>query len=216
MQHWIGNIAELISFIIAIIYYPYLKRGAMKWVLPFLGFIFFMETIGGLMSNYFGYSHNQIVYFIVGAVEVIFYGNFFYKYCSSIQFKRLIKFISISLTFGYIIGFIFRGKSDDLLFFLFLISDLFYIINSLQFLYTNANDENLKSLHNAPGFWVAFGLSFFSAGNFVLYLMHNILTQANLYILDMPIRLFIIRLLCIVLYACISIAIIKTRKAVTI
>jgi hypothetical protein len=45
IKNHLHNIAEFISLVIAIFYYPYLKKSFMKWFLPFLGFIFLGELI---------------------------------------------------------------------------------------------------------------------------------------------------------------------------
>lgn len=211
MQFLIHNITELIALVIAIVYYPYLKGSFMKWVLPFLVFIFLAELF--ITEKYFTLiKPNVIVQYTIGIIESIFYGYLFYNYSGRKILKKIILYFVILSVCMFLIGLSFYTK--DYSFFLpaLIVIGFFLALFALTFIYTKFIDDDNTILINEPGFWIAFGVSLFFAGTSIVFSLYDLILKNNLDIFGVKLYNFIPRILSVVLYSSISIAIILCKK----
>ncbi len=211
MQFLIHNITELIALVIAIVYYHYLKGSFMKWVLPFLVFIFLAELF--ITEKYFTLiKPNVIVQYTIGIIESIFYGYLFYNYSGRKILKKIILYFVILSVCMFLIGLSFYTK--DYSFFLpaLIVIGFFLALFALTFIYTKFIDDDNTILINEPGFWIAFGVSLFFAGTSIVFSLYDLILKNNLDIFGVKLYNFIPRILSVVLYSSISIAIILCKK----
>ena len=211
MQFLIHNITELIALIIAILYYSHLKGSYMKWVLPFLLFVF----LGELISEFQHFVSNKssiIIQYFIGIVESLFYGYIFYNLSSrSILKKGIVYFIAASIIF-YMIGLFFYSNGYSYFFSILICNGFFLALFGLTFIYTKFIDDNNTILINEPGFWIAFGVSLFFAGTSIVFSLHDFIVKNNLNLFGIKLYNFVPRILCVILYSSISIAIILCKK----
>ena len=211
MQFLIHNITELVALIIAIAYYPHLKKTFMKWVLPFLLFVF----LGEFISEYQHWFLNQssiIVHYFIGIIESFFYGCIFYNFSSRSILKKCIIYFITGSTILYIIGLLLYTNSSSYIFSVLIINGFFLALLGLTNIYTKFIDDDNTILINEPGFWIAFGVSLFFAGSSIVFSLHDFIVKNNLNIFGIKLYNFIPRILCVVLYSSISIAIILCKK----
>lgn len=213
MQHWIHNIAELTSLIIAIIYYPYLKGTVMKWFLPFLVFICSVELIVTIkVVGLYDVFNSLRLYDIVSIVEIIFYATLFYEFQENNLYRKIIKLMSIISVAAFTLPLLLNIKSYNYTYFGLIILDISLLIFALGYLFLKSLEDTTVPVTIYPGFWIAVGVGLFSAGSCIVFAMHDSLAKRHVYYLDIPLHLVIIRFLCILLYSSISIAIILCKK----
>ena len=211
MKLYLNNFAELISVLVAIVYYPYLKRTYMKWVLPFLLIVFF----GELYTKYKGYILGEDTVgpnYLIAIAESVFYGYVFY-YLSR---KRIVKtgiFILVSISIaGYILSFLYSPKDHDLLYLNLVVSGLILSVVSLVYLYFRFLDDDHVYIIKEPEFWISFGVSIFFSGVCIVFSLHDIIIKYDLKMIGLKLHHIVPRVLSVVLYLSISIAIILCKK----
>jgi hypothetical protein len=212
IKNHIHNIAEFISLVIAVIYYPYLKKSFMKWFLPFLGFIFFGELITAYIPVNNPTKSTIGIYYVITVAELCFYGYVFYHLCSKRILKRAIPFIIFTCIVENIISFIIYGIEPNHFCVSLTISGLFLTIvavSNIYFLF--ANDIN-RAIVKEPGFWIAIGVSLFFSATSIVFSLHSIILKNNLTFFGVRLYHIVPGICSIILYLCISIAIILCKK----
>ena len=217
IKNHLHNIAELISLIIAIIYYPYLKGSFMKWFLPFLGFIFIGELVTAYGSYYNQNEANTNIYDVIGIVECIFYNYFFYQFCKNSILKKLIVLFAFIGVLIYSIGLVFHSNSTSYHITGLIISGFLLSFVSLACIYFKfVNEDNSNNiLTSEPEFWIALGVSLFFSCTSIVFCLHDFILAHDLNLFGSKLYKSVPRFLCIVLYSCISIAIILCKKKTT-
>lgn len=211
MKFYINNLAELFSLVVAIIYYPYLKRTVMKWFLPFLAFVF----VGEMYAKYVGYvlgRSNTEIYGFITIVESVFYGYFFYTITLKERPKKIIFIISLVNIAISVIFFFFISNNPSRLFTNLIFLSFFFSIISLTYIYSKFISDEVAYLLSEPGFWVAFGVTLFFSGVSVVFSLHDFSMKHNLTFLGFKLYHIVPKLLSVLLYLSISIAIILCKK----
>ncbi len=209
MISYVHNIFEILSFLVAVFYYRYLRTSFMKWFLPFLAAI----SLGELLSH-----NNSVAFFatyLLSILVVVFYGYIFHCLIRT----RLVKFLIIVLTIGfsasYMISFLFLDTGRDFMFYFminFLCFGVFITAISLSYLYgLVVSEEGIFPLR-MPGFWIAFGVTIFYSCTSVIFALYPIIVAEHLLLFGIPLHRVVPRLLCILLYSSLSVAIILCKK----
>jgi hypothetical protein len=216
---YIHNIAELVSLLVAVIFYARIKGSFMKWVLPFLAFIFLAECIAMYLLVNKLVINNTTLYYIVSIVEMIFYTHVFYHFTTKEGlFRRSIIIFRVLSTLGFVIGLIFFTKDLDYYFSCFIVSSFFFVFISLRYIYGQYSGDEKINLLSESGFWLALGVSVFFSGTCIVFCLHDLIMNNNLNIFGTRLYHMIPRILSIILYSSISIAIIlfKRKNAVSL
>lgn len=211
MKWYLNNLAELVCLLIAIIYYPYLKGTFMRWVLPFLIFIFLSELYAKYIGHFLGGTTIKSNY-IIGIIESLFYGYVFYTLGRSTLLKKLIRGLIIISVFCYVVSLFFFSSNPYLLYINLVVSGLILSFISLVYLYSRFLDDNSGSLIEEPEFWIAFGVSIFFSGVCIVFSLHDTIVKNDLSIHGLKLHHFVPRVLSVILYLSISIAIIQCKK----
>ena len=188
----------------------------MKWFLPFLAFIF----IGELIAKYeYALLHHINVgfYYLIAIAESIFYSFIFYQLSNKSTLKKATLFFAFNSVAAYIIGFIFFRNDHSYFLPSLIISGFCFAVIALWYIYLKfVTDDDETLLINDPGFWIALGVSLFFSGTSIVFSLYNVIAKNNLNLFGIKLYNFVPRILCIVLYASISIAIILCKKKKTI
>lgn len=205
-------IVEFISLIIAVFYYPYLKRCYMKWVLPFLGFIFLSEfTIA--YQHYFDHLRSSVnINYLILSVESCFYGYIFYELSNKLILRKVALLTTlINITLIIFSFAIYKSEPENFIIILIIVG-LLLTMTALIYIYTLFVDDNNLSLIKEPGFWIATGVSLFFSGVSIVFSLHNMILKNNLRLFGIMLYNFVPSILSVILYMCISIAIILCKK----
>ncbi|MEN9686700.1 MAG: hypothetical protein RLZZ28_2486 [Bacteroidota bacterium] len=187
----------------------------MKWFLPFLAFIFFAELMAKSKFVLWN-SSNLILYYIISIVESIFYGYVFYQLFERFSIKWLVIFLTSFILTAYFVAPLFFGFNHSTFLTTLLTSGFFLTGIALWYLFSEFFPETDKILIHEPGFWISFGVSIFFSGNSIVFSMYTFIIRNELSLFHLPLYNFVPRLLCIVLYSSISIAIILCKKKTVI
>ncbi|MDP1762840.1 MAG: hypothetical protein Q8L07_03055 [Sediminibacterium sp.] len=206
MLTYIHNLFELLGFIVAIYYYPCLKKSFMKWFLPFLGFVF----IGELVEKFLNIT--VIVNYLIGILESVFYGYIFYQLTRKRRIKKLILFFIPVSVAGYFICFIFYGKDFSYFIPNIIITGFFLATISLAYLYERFADDDDALLFAEPGFWIAVGVCLFYSGVSISLSLYDFILKNDLSIFGVKLYSVTTRILSVILYLCISISIILCKE----
>ncbi len=180
----------------------------MKWFLPFLGLVFF----GEILATYFYTVSNIKIYYIISIVELAFYSYIFYHLHHRKSIKKIIFFLFVICEIGYIISFVFFGKNYTYFFNNLIVSGFYLVTIALIYLYIKVIDFDNASLTSEPGFWIATGVSLFFSGVSISFSLYEFIKSNSLYLFGEKLYNIIPQILSIVLYLCISIALILCRQ----
>ena len=211
MHEYLHNISELICLLVALFYYPYIKKSFMKWFLPFILFIFLGEIGAKYLRDGSGIS-NVSIYYIIGIVETIFYGYIFRQLYTRKTIKRLIDYFIICSVTAYVYCIIFYREGYAYYIPVLISSGFFLALIALVYIYTKFVDDEETFLISEPGFWIAFGVSIFFSGTCIVFSLHDYIVENNLTVFGVKLYNFVARVLSVVLYSSISIAIILCKK----
>lgn len=187
----------------------------MKWFLPFILFIF----LGEIVAKYIiadNITTNISIYYLIGIVESIFYGFIFYSLNSRKIIKPFIVLYIISSVIAFLYGFCFYRVGYAYFMSVLIGSGFFLALIALGYIYTKFVDDEESLLISEPGFWIAFGVSIFFSGTCIVFSLHDYIAENNLTVLGVKLYNFVARVLSVVLYSSISIAIILCKKKIKV
>lgn len=183
----------------------------MKWFLPFILFIF----LGEIGANYISadaVTSNISIYYVIGIVESVFYGYIFYSLNNRKTIKTLIVIYIFCSVFAFLFGLVFYRVGYGYYMSVLIGSGFFLALIALGYIYTKFVDDEETFLISEPGFWIAFGVSIFFSGTSIVFSLHDFIVDNNLTVFGAKLYNFVARVLCVVLYSSISIAIILCKK----
>lgn len=212
LKNYIHNIAELIALVVSIYYYQYLRNTFMKWILPFLLFVFLAELISMyFFLNYLIYE-NLILSDIIGFVESLFYSYIFYRLTDSRLLKKIIFLSASIIIFTDILVFIFFQQNWSYSINSLIFAGFCFSVIALAYIYIRFTTDNQEIILNEPGFWIAFGVSLFFSGVSIVLCLHGFIVKHDLRLFGIRLYNIVPRMLCVILYLSISIAIILCKK----
>ncbi len=212
LKNYIHDITEFIALVISIYHYKYLRVTFMEWMLPFLLFIF----LGELINKYFFLNNLQhqgiILSYIIGLVESLFYSFIFYKLTDSNLLKKIILLSATLIVLTDIVGVVFFQQNLTYYINSLIFSGLSLSFIALTYVYIKFTTDNYAIALNEPGFWIAFGISLFFSGTSIVFCLHGFIVKYNLNLFGVRLYSIVPRILCVILYLSISIAIILCKK----
>ena len=222
---YLNNIMEFLGLLVAIFYYPHLRKSYMKWFLPFLAFVTVCELFlvfgarilfgPNQVANYhntFLYASMDAINYLIGIVETVFYGYIFYQFSSSKLVHKSI-YIQVALSeLIYLYGFFFSAHSEAFLLYAVTAEGFLLVIVALLYIYTQYIDNDAIFGTSEPGFWIAIGVTLFFSGTSIVFSLYDLIVENHLKVLGSMLYNFVPRMLCVVLYTCTSIAIILWKK----
>ena len=215
MQVYVNNIAEFISLLVSIWYYPHLKGSFMKWFMPFLIFIF----LGEIYAIYESLVLKQTVIginYLIAIIESVFYGYIFYNLNHRLFIKKVIILFTTINVISYLLSYYLFPNSFTYFCINIIISGFFFATVSLVYLYAKFVDDEESTLILESGFWIAFGVSLFYSGVSISFSLYDLIKNNNLTIQGESLLNIIPRILSVILYLSISISIIlcKPKKKI--
>lgn len=214
MMNNIHILFEFLSLLVAVIYFPYLKPGFMKWFLPYLAFIFLSEFMVAYQTYLDANRPNVTFYYFISILEYIFYNYIFYHLLSNRMIKRLVFFLIIGVTLNFFVGLLFAANKQTYLLLSLAISGFLLAAIAQVYIYLKfiSDDETSTLLISEPGFWIAFGVSIFFSGTCIVFSLHDFIMKNELVFFGFKLYHFVPRVLSIFLYSGISVSLILCKK----
>jgi hypothetical protein len=183
----------------------------MKWFLPFMGFIFISELYMIFQTRVLREEPIKIN-FIIAIVESFFYGFIFYQLFENKFFKKCLLVFTYLSVLLYVVAYLYNGKT--LKYFLDVIMIYGFGLTAFAMLYlvNNFTDDSKSRYLTQSGFWISVGIALFYSGVSVAFPFFYFIKENNINILGEKIVIIIPRVLCFILYLCLSISIILCKR----
>jgi hypothetical protein len=203
------HISELQAFLVACYYYRYLRGSFMKWLAPFLGFIFFADVSIYIQSILLDLEYPVVTFYLLQVIQTVFYGYFFSKLADSKIVRRLVILMWFICIPSYVLNFFFSGNSTSKnLQIIMVLSNIFIAVLSIIYVYLIIIRNDGIKLTDEPGWWIAIGVSLFSSCVCIGQILYKVIRQNNLRLFGMYLYNLIPQLMSLILYSFISISII--------
>lgn len=200
---------EFSAFLVALFYYRKLKNTFMVWFIPFLLFTSICELSSTIIYENYGTSTYWIFSILLPTTNY-FYGFIFFKLINSEKLKNI--FFAVALIY-LVLNILFVILSEGFIVPLLLISSIMMVILALYYFYRCLLDDvDLNSPIIKSGLWFASGILIFYSGISITFSLFNYIHEHHLNIGGVSLYNFVPRCLSIILYACVSIALIKWKK----
>lgn len=183
----------------------------MKWFLPFLIFIFFGELSAKFQFYILG-KNTWNIYRLIVIGEIIFYGFLFFSLSDRTAQKKVIKFLTLLNLVVYAILSILSFFDKRYYYYGITASEIIIAITSLLYLYEYVSDNDKLNLITEPSFWIALGTSFFFSVTSLSLSLHEVIQNKHLLVFGASLHNTISRILSVILYSSLSIAIILCKK----
>lgn len=201
---------EIGALIISVVFLFKFKNKTLRWFIPFLLLMLSTELTARYYRKILA-EPNTWLYNLSIPVEYLFYGFIIGSLCLTASFKRAIFYGSLILGLWVLINLLFiQGFVNLNTHTLKLGCSLMIIFSALGLIDLFNNDEHQTLLQN-PLFWVCTGVLFFNTGEFLYLFFFDAFLQNGW---DKTAKVFasINNKLIYVLYSCISIAIICSKR----
>jgi len=202
---------EFLGLFISALYFGKLSKSFLALFLPYLLLLLLVE----LFAVYLYRTYQQPtgwMYNLLNLVSHIFYAHVFYKYAEEYKHKRFI----ILLTCCYLTGSVTYYLSTSFFNFsnaVIAAGGVLQVIFSCLYFYVYLqNDNYVKEKHYSSGLWIASGVLIFYSGIAICFSLYYYILLNNLNVYNLPLYNVIPRYLSIILYSCISIALLIWKE----
>jgi hypothetical protein len=211
MNQYLHYYFEFLSLLIAGICFGKLRKSFLALFLPYLLLTLLVELFAGYLYQTYkqptGWMYN-----ILNLSSHIFYSYIYFKYSSVFKHKRFILILSsiyLSGSVAYYLSTTFYQFSNWVI----VAGGVLQVILSCLYFYEYLqNDAYVKEKHYSSGLWVASGVLMFYSGITICFSLYHYILLNHLRVFDLPLYNVIPRILSIILYSCISIALITWKK----
>ncbi len=202
----IGNIAEIIACIISAFYYQKIKDSFLKW----LPFYLLYVSIGEFAAHYYSGMPNLYIYFSITIMTIFFYNYCFYQLLHvRKKIGKLIIVLSSLLLIATIFVSFFLAKYPTSTYYILIAMGIELSLIACIYLYHIFLSDDLQVLLiKQSGFWMAAGVLLFFSGMCFTFAISPIALKYDLKIFDTYLLRFIPRVLSVLLYSFLSIAVV--------
>jgi hypothetical protein len=206
----IAVIAEISACVISAFYYKKIKDSFLKWIPFYLLFV----SVGESMAHYYRGLGNAYIYLSIALLSIIFYNDCFYQLLQGKKnIQRFIIVISSILTVTCLYIFMISDAKHNYTYPLVIAMGIELSIIACIYLYHIFLSEDLEILLiKQSGFWMAAGVLLFFSGMCFTFAISPLALKYDLKIFDTYLLQFIPRVLSVVLYSFLSIAVILNKK----
>ena len=201
---------EIGALIISVVFLYKFNHKPLRWFIPFLLLMVCTELTARYLRKVL-HEPNTWLYNISIPVEYLFYGFIIGSLCLTGSFKKTILYSTVIFAVFVIINLFFIQGFTNLNTNVLKVGSCLMIVYSCLGLVDLFTNDNHSSLLKNPLFWICTGVLFFNTGEFLYLFFFDTFLQNGW---DKTAKLFasINNKLIFVLYSCISIAIVCSKK----
>lgn len=176
---------EIFALLTCLFFWRETRKSILRWFLPYLAFIVFVEIMGWYLPNFLGRPNAWVFNFSV-PMEYLFFSAIFYSFYEKKVDRRLA--LAFMILFAiYAIGHsLIKGIYHFNTYYL-LIGSLAMIVLSVLYFYEQYIKTDTGNVWAEPMFWIATGVFLFNAGEFSYNFLSKFIIKNNL---DPTIALF--------------------------
>lgn len=211
MELELNHYVEILSLLVSIIYIGKLRNSFLIAFVPYLLITLLVELAASYVYQQYG-SSTGWMYNILNLVSHVFYAYIFYKFSNVKKHQKTF----IILTIAYVTGsLIYYSLTSFYNFSNYVIAAggvLQVIFSCLHFYEYLQNDHYVNERHYTSSLWIASGILMFYSGITICFSLYNYILLKNLTLFKLPLYNIIPQSLSIILYCCITIAIVIWKK----
>lgn len=213
MKFSIQHYFEFLSLLVSLLCLKKLKNSFMIFFVPYLLLILEIEILAKYLHVTYALSTGWM-YNILNLISHFFFAFIFYMFSTAKEHRQTIilltaTYIISSLTYYFYTSFAFNNY---IIAYGGIIQVIFACIHFYEYL---LHDYYVKEKHYSAGLFIAAGVLIFYSGITICLSLYNYILLNQLMIFNTPLYNIIPRYLSIILYSCISIALIVWRKPMT-
>ena len=176
---------EIVALLTCLVFWKTSSSSPLRWFLPYLAFIVFVEIMGWYLPNFLG-EPNAWMFNISVPIEYLFFSFIFYSHYERGLYRKfamtfVVLFGIYTLVHSLING-IYLFNANYLL-----IGSLAMIVLSVLYFYEQYIKADTGSIWAEPMFWITTGVFLFNAGEFSYNFISKFIIKNNL---DPTIALF--------------------------
>lgn len=212
MIQYVAITFEISSFVISLFVLNKNKGSFIQWMSLYLLYTVVNEACGYYLHDVLHKSTTPLFiwYHVITAVFYTFIFQNLFKQLKHFKYVSIIMWIvSSCIISSFIFIFLFVSNYVEYKYRLQIVLYFYLCILAAFYLYKEFTNDSLDELLiKKSGFWIAAGLLLFYSAISVVHAMHPTASKNNIYIMGLPIHLFFANILSIILYTCLSIAMI--------
>ncbi|MES2829500.1 MAG: hypothetical protein V4687_15170 [Bacteroidota bacterium] len=210
IQHYF----EFLSLMVATFCIIKVRNSFLVLFIPYLFIVLGVELYSKYM--YVTYQTSTVwLYSALTLLSQLFYSFLFYKYAEVTRHKQAIVILTGTTAIGTIVYYILTSFAFNN--YAVVVGGIAQVVLAcLHFYYYLQNDNYVKENHYSSGLFIAGGILIFYSGISICLSLYNYILLNKLAIFDTPLYNFIPRYLSVILYGCISIALLIWKKPRTI
>lgn len=155
---------EVLTAIIATIFYNKYKNSSLKFILIFLWYVVLNEFFGLFLKEYTENKHNDVIYNIYGIISFVFFLTIYKRFVKKEKFKQYISYFIISCIVFYIVTIFFVDFTKNILTIPYIFSSITLIISIIFYFIEILNSERILLVSKDILFWISVGLFIFQIG----------------------------------------------------
>ncbi len=155
---------EILTAIVATIYFYKYKSSHLKFILPLLWYIVLNEILGWYLHAVLKLKYNAIIYNIYGLISFVLLLNIYRLSLLKVKFKKYLFFFTVSYVIIFIINAFFIDFTKQILTISYIYGSIVLIISILFYLIEILNSERILLVSKEILFWISVGLFLFQIG----------------------------------------------------
>jgi hypothetical protein len=185
----------------------------MKWIIPFLGLIFFSDMIAIYQYNYLHQTPLEINY-VSQTGQMFFYYHLFYHLHNNSYLKKIIIYCRLCSLIGFILSYLLLDRIYTHMLHNTIINSIVITVLAFIYMYSLATLDGDIIMTRAPGFWISVGVILFFSTTAIGYIMVDFIRENDLRIFGARIYNFVPRLVSLILYSFITVSIVLYKSEV--
>jgi hypothetical protein len=216
MIQYVGVVFEVLAFVISLFVFKKNKGSFIQWMSLYLFYTAGNELLAHYMYGVLlkSTTHLFIWYHVI---TTIFYTYIFGCLFNQIKYHKYVRHviwvISSVIIFSFLFMLFFVSNYVEYKYRLQIVLYFYLCILSVFYLYKEFTNDSLDELLvRKSGFWIAAGLLLFYSTLSIVTTLHPTTAKNNIFIFGLPIHLFFASILSVILYSCLSVAMIVWKK----
>ncbi len=173
-----GIILEIVTALIAVVFYQKYKTTRLKYILFLLLYIAINEVIGSYIREKIT-NYNALLYNIYNVIYFIYLFLLYRKYVIKLKYKKYISIFIIC----YLISFVFNGFRENYFIefqsFPYILASSFIILSIIFYFIEILNSERVLNIKKNLLFWISVGLLLYHVGIIPFRIVRNYYSSAT-------------------------------------
>lgn len=199
---------EIITAVIATMYYYKYKESNLKFILLLLWYIVFNELLGWYFHAILKIKYNSIIYNIYGIISFVLLLNIYRRSLFKEKFKKYVSIFTVTYVLIFVINAFFVDSMKQILTVSYIYGSIVLIISILFYLIEILNSERILLVSKDILFWISVGLFLFQIG----IIPYMVIREYYIEFVDMESNLLLYYILIYILNICYIIGFIWGQK----